>query len=79
MGTPTPLRARYGLDNQSNVLRGIGTESSISAASAGADALRVSSGVLQISNGTTWENVGSGSSASVPVGKILATRRATFF
>lgn len=66
MGTQTPLRARFGLDNQSNVLRGIGTESSISAASAGADALRISGGVLQISNGTTWENVG-GSGGSLRV------------
>jgi len=66
MGTQTPLRARFGLDNQSNVLRGIGTESSISAASAGADALRISGGVLQISNGSTWENVG-GSGGSLRV------------
>lgn len=66
MGTATPLRARFGLDNQSNVLRGIGTESSISAASAGADALRISGGVLQISNGSTWENVG-GSGGSLRV------------
>jgi hypothetical protein len=65
MGTATPLRARFGLDNQSNVLRGIGTESSISAASAGADALRISGNTLQISDGTTWNNVGSGSSFNV--------------
>jgi hypothetical protein len=65
MGTATPFRARNGLDNQSNVIRNIGNESSISAASAGADALRISGGVLQISNGTTWENVGSGSSFNV--------------
>lgn len=64
MGTATPFRARFGLDNQSNVLRGIGNESSISAASAGADALRISGGVLQISNGTIWEDVGSGSGSA---------------
>jgi hypothetical protein len=63
MGTPTPLRARNGLDNQSNVIRNIGNESSISAASAGANALRINSNTLQISDGAAWNNVGGGSSA----------------
>ncbi len=63
MGTPTPLRARFGLDNQSNVIRNIGNESSISAASAGANALRINSNTLQISDGAAWNNVGGGSSA----------------
>jgi hypothetical protein len=63
MGTPVPFRARFGLDNLSNVIRNIGNESSISAASAGANALRINSNTLQISDGATWNNVGGGSSA----------------
>jgi hypothetical protein len=65
MGTATPFRARNGLDNQSNVIRNIGNESSISAASAGAGALRINSNTLQISDGATWNNVGSGASLRV--------------
>jgi len=65
MGTATPYRARFGLDNQANVIRNIGDESSISAASAGAGALRINSNTLQISDGATWNNVGSGSSFRV--------------
>ena len=64
MGTATPLRARFGLDNQSNVIRNIGNESSVSAAIAGAGALRINSNTLQISDGATWNDVGGGSGIS---------------
>jgi hypothetical protein len=72
MGIATPFRARNGLDNQSNVIRNIGNESSISAASAGAGALRINSNVLQVSDGATWNDVGGG--AGITRGQVLASR-----
>jgi hypothetical protein len=70
LATQTRFLAKNGLDNNAQVIANIGTSSSISAASAGAGAIRYLSGAIEVSNGTTWTSVGGGGGASI--GKIVA-------